>query len=248
MRVLLVTSQITYMPQNYLPLFKELFRLRKDFYIGLALLDNLDSKIAASTAGLFYLGANKIAKALVKNTLELPLSKREGLCHQNGIQTVRFKSMNDARAIQWVRDNKIDLIVNLRTRCIYKSEILSAPKLGCINIHHGILPKYRGTLCDLYALSEKRPAGFTIHQMNKKIDQGKILKTCEVNPGTENNYWSYLKETAKTEAAALTELLQEIETAGKITKGSENSCDDIVFTKNPDKLKIKSFINQGMTI
>ena len=146
------------------------------------------------------------------------------------------------------KKNKIDLIINLRTRCIYKDEILSSPRLGCFNIHHGLLPEYRGTLCDLFALAEQRPAGFTLHKMTQKIDAGVIIKVVEVNQGSERNYVEYLKSTMVPEAEALSNFINYIKENDLPPQGIPNKHDKVTYTKNPTKKQIKNFIREGMLL
>lgn len=236
------------MPGNYDSLFKKLLELEHAHIKGLALLQNMDRSILKSTAGLFYLGAKRIAFQLCKNIAELPLQKREKLFSDYNIPIFTWPNMNTASALGWVKKNDIDLIINLRTRCIYKTEILKAPKIGCINIHHGILPKYRGTLCDLYALSENREAGFTIHEMNEKIDAGLILKTKNVSIKGEVNYLDYLRRTGEIEAKELSSLIREINKNKSLPDGITNSCDRPIFTRNPNREQIRDFIKKGMIL
>src|SRR5690606_523522 len=110
--------------------------------------------------------------------------------------------------------------------CIYKRSILQAPRLGCLNVHHGLLPRYRGTMCDLYALSEGREAGFSVHVMTPKLDAGPILRRQIVGGGTRD-YLSYLRHTGPIEARVLTELVDEIENLGQLPTGDVNRCDDM---------------------
>lgn len=248
-RVLFVTSQVTYIPRNYLDLFKEFLSENSSVEVaGLILLQNLDFSLLKSVAGLSYLGANKVQRSLLKNIIELPLKKRENLFTKRELPVAIFKSMNDASAIKWVKEKNIDIIINVRTRCIYKSEILSIPKLGCINIHHGILPKYRGTMCDLYALSENREAGFTIHQMNKKIDDGLIFTAKAVSKGDDNDYVNYLQKGAAIEGRELSKLMDEIARNKVLPDGTENRTQEKVYTKNPTRQQIKNFKRKGMIL
>ena len=156
--------------------------------------------------------------------------------------------MNEDWLVDWVQSNEIDLIINLRTRCIYKEAILNAPRLGCLNIHHGILPKYRGTLCDLYALSEDRPAGFTIHGMVKKIDAGRIYHAEEVSDGSEKDYVHYLSQTAYKEGMALADLLEEVVRSGALPEGEPNTTEKVVFTKTPQRPEILKLKEMGMRL
>lgn len=248
MKVALVTSEVTYVPSNYLGLFEELLERAGHHVSGLFMLKNLSGGLIKQLLGLGLIGCRGVAGALARNIAELPLRKRERLFEQRALPVIRVSTMNDAAVIRWVRDNEIDLIVNLRTRCIYKKAILEAPKLGCINIHHGILPVYRGTLCDLYAMHEGRPAGFTVHVMNEKIDDGRILVLKEVSHPGEKNYIEYLSRTGREEGRVLAELLDRIAQTGTLPEGEANRCEKSVYTRNPDRARIREMREGGMIL
>ncbi|MFT6069171.1 MAG: methionyl-tRNA formyltransferase [Bacteriovoracaceae bacterium] len=242
------------MPDNYLDLFENLLQLNSSWVSGLVLLDNLDTKTTLQSIALPFLGAKDIGLQLLRNIVELPLRKREKVFKNLKIPVLNWQSMNSKEAIDYVLKNKIDLIVNLRTRCIYKKEILNAPKIGCLNIHHGLLPDYRGTFCDLYALTEGRKAGFSIHEMVEKIDAGKLHKVVpvaskeEIKIKNKYSYLNYLKKTAQVEAKALYELCLEIDKRRSFPEGEPNITEKKIFTKNPTKKQIKEFINQGFVL
>jgi len=242
------------MPDNYLALFESFLNKRADWVKGLVLLDNLDKKTLLQSLGLPLLGVREIGFQLIKNILETPLKERENLFEKHNIPTMLWDSMNSKSALDYVDRHSIDLIINLRTRCIYKSEILNAPKIGCLNIHHGILPNYKGTFCDLYALTENREAGFSIHEMNEKIDAGKVHSVVpvarkeDIRVKDKYSYLKYLSLTSEREAQALFELCQEIEKLNSFPKGQPNIPTDRVFTKNPDRKKIKTFLKKGFLL
>ncbi len=252
MKVLLVSSLLTYMPRNYLDLFESLLREVPDYVHGLVLLDNLDHKVLKSIVGLPLLGANRVFAELATNIAKLPLRERERLMERSQKKVYKIKTMNSKEALEIVLENNIDLIINLRTRDIYKKDILEAPNYGCLNIHHGLLPKYRGTMCDLYALSEEREAGFSIHMMNQKIDAGEIHQVVTVSRGDDKDYIAYLAKTAAVEGRALASLLRtfhrEIETTGSLPKGTPNIAPDKVYTKNPTRSQVAQMKKKGMIL
>ena len=54
--------------------------------------------------------------------------------------------------------------------------ILDTPRLGCINVHASLLPKYRGGAPVHYAiLNGDEKTGVTIMYMVKKMDAGNII-------------------------------------------------------------------------
>jgi methionyl-tRNA formyltransferase len=243
-KAVLVTSQVTYMPDNYRDLLESILATHSTLISGVILLENLDSATLKSAIGLPLLGSRSITAQLWRNILELPMRKREKLIGSYGIPLIEAKSMNDPQIVQWVVDHKIDLIINMRTRCIYKKNILQAPRLGCINIHHGLLPTYRGTLCDLYALTEKRPAGFSVHVMDKKIDNGPILNKTIVST-EDKDYLQYLKKTASKEAQVIVDILDYIQKHDSLPEGEPNKTESPIYTKNPTRKQIKHFRSQG---
>ncbi|MBI2520202.1 MAG: hypothetical protein HYV97_07285 [Bdellovibrio sp.] len=250
MRALLATSQITYVPGNYAPLFKQLLPLQAHQIKGIILLQNLSPQILIKALGLYAMGARKTGLGFLQNIVRLMLNwdPREVLARQFNVPVFKFESMNSPEAIKLVKDLDIDLVVNMRTRCIYKSPILAAPRLGCINIHHGLLPDYRGTLCDLYALSEGRPAGFSIHHMVEKVDAGVLYKRCEVGHG-DKNYQEYLKRSAQIEAQALSEIFSYIEKEGRLPEPlAFNSATPHHYSKTPNHKQIRAMIDQGLIL
>ncbi len=74
---------------------------------------------------------------------------------------------NSPEFIQSVKERGCDLIVSVACPYILKKQLLSLPRLGCINIHHAPLPRYKGmmpTFWQMY-LGEKH-VGVTIHSMD----------------------------------------------------------------------------------
>lgn len=248
MKTLLATSAVTYVPDNYYSLFAELMEEAGEHVAGLVVLEARWVDLLKTAAGLYWLGAHKVARTMARNIVELPLQRREALFVRRGLPVLRAKSMNDPQIIAWVERQRIDLVANLRTRCIYRKKLLSAPRLGCINIHHGLLPQYRGTLCDLYALADRRPAGFTIHAMSERVDAGRILVSREVSSGCERDYVEYLERTGRCEGRALADLLQRTAREGVLPTGCRNQCSRPVYTRTPDRGQIRELCAAGMVL
>lgn len=246
MNIALVTSQVTYIPNNYDNLILPLLKLGS--VKMLIELKNRESKLILKALGLALLGAPGVAKQLALNTLKTSSKKRKKICHQQNVEYKKIKTMNSSLALKIIKEHKIDLIINLRTRCIYKEEILKAPTFGCINVHHGLLPKYRGTMCDLYAIYEGRAAGFSVHQMEKKVDAGVIYRVQEVS-SEEKDYCKYLGQTNDFEFEVLSDLIKEIEQLNKLPESVLNQVSGkAIYTKNPDKEIIKSMLAKGMKL
>lgn len=248
MKVLLVTSDITYVPRNYADVFERLLDGAGEHIAGLVLLKEFPWNLIKRTAGLYATGCTGLASALTGNMFRLLLNCRGKLFRKLHLPVKRAATMNSPEMRGWVREQHIDLIINLRTRCIYKKPILNAPRLGCLNLHHGLLPEYRGTLCDLFALSENRPAGFTIHQMNERVDAGRILVQETVSEPGEKDYLAYLARTGQAEGESLARLIHEIAEQDHIPTGEPNACENPVFTRTPGSKELKALRAQGMIL
>lgn len=56
------------------------------------------------------------------------------------------------------------------------SKVFSIPRYGMINVHHELLPDYQGAQSVIWPIFHgQTTTGYTIHQIDKKIDNGKIL-------------------------------------------------------------------------
>ena len=76
----------------------------------------------------------------------------------------------------WLRDERVDVLLNVHSLYIIAAEVLEAPRLGAYNLHPGPLPEYSGLNCVSWAILEGATEyGVTLHQMVPKIDAGEIV-------------------------------------------------------------------------
>lgn len=75
-----------------------------------------------------------------------------------------------------VRTLNPELLVSAYFSQILKSEILSIPKRGCLNVHPGWLPAYRGAMAYFWVLKNGEDhAGVSVHWMDQGIDTGALI-------------------------------------------------------------------------
>ncbi len=78
-----------------------------------------------------------------------------------------------------LRENA-DIVITCAYGQIIPKEILDAPKLGCINVHASLLPKYRGGApIHKCLLDGEEKTGITIMYMAEKMDNGDIISQKE---------------------------------------------------------------------
>lgn len=74
-----------------------------------------------------------------------------------------------------------DLIVTCAYGQLVPSSILDLPRLGCINVHASLLPKYRGGAPIHHALiNGEEETGITIMYMDKSLDTGDIIEESRI--------------------------------------------------------------------
>ena len=81
-----------------------------------------------------------------------------------------------------------DLALNGGILEILKGDVLYAPKHGVLNIHPGILPKYRGCCAVEWAIYNGDPIGVTAHLMDEGIDTGPIVLAKTLDRSEFRNY------------------------------------------------------------
>jgi len=90
-------------------------------------------------------------------------------------QPVNFKDKNIQ---QQLKSYNADVMVVVAYGLLLPEVILSAPKLGCINVHGSILPKWRGAAPIQRSLEAgDTQTGVTLMQMDKGLDTGDMILT-----------------------------------------------------------------------
>lgn len=86
------------------------------------------------------------------------------------------ESINAPDSVRALRELRPDLFVVAAYGQILSSEVIEVPRLGAINVHASLLPKYRGAAPIQYAiLRGETETGITIFQLEPKLDAGPIL-------------------------------------------------------------------------
>ncbi len=107
-----------------------------------------------------------------KKVLTMPDVKIEALKHN--IEVIQPHKIKEE--YQEVLSLKPDLIITAAYGQIVPNAIIDAPRLGCINVHASLLPKYRGGAPVHQAIIDgEQQTGVTIMYMVAKMDAGNII-------------------------------------------------------------------------
>lgn len=100
------------------------------------------------------------------------------------LELLQPENINDDEVLNHLAQMELDLIIVAAYGQIFTQRLLDLPKLGCINIHASLLPRWRGASPIQHAiLSGDEYSGVTIMQMAKKMDAGDIWlqADCAIN-------------------------------------------------------------------
>ena len=104
--------------------------------------------------------------------------KAEAQLHD--IPVYQPESLKDEDAQQQLQALEADLMVVTAYGLLLPPPVLQAPRLGCINIHASLLPRWRGAAPIQRAiLAGDKKTGITIMQMDEGLDTGDMLAVAE---------------------------------------------------------------------
>lgn len=109
-----------------------------------------------------------------------PTTDVAAFCEQEGIPVIHVGPLSDPKSVDAVSRLDADILIHAGAG-ILRRGVLSAPKLGTLNAHMGILPRYRGMNVAEWAGLEGSRVGCTVHLINEGIDTGDIIDVAEVD-------------------------------------------------------------------
>lgn len=142
-----------------------------------------------------------------KRQIKMPEVKEVALKHDIPV----FQPVKIKEDYQAVIDMNPDLIITAAYGQMIPQAILDTPRLGCINVHASLLPKYRGGAPVHYAiLNGDEKTGVTIMYMVKKMDAGNIIYQKETAIEPDETVGELYDRLSFIGAEALIEALPDI--------------------------------------
>ena len=158
---------------------------------------------------------------------------------------VTVDNPNSSDFVQGIKNRNSDLIVSVACPFILKKLLLSTPPLGCINIHHAPLPRYKGMMPTFWQLYHgERTVGLTVHYMGEKLDEGDALlqESLTVEPGESLD--ALICRSKRQAAHCLARVLHQLAT-GSAERRSLNHDKGTYFTF-PTVAQIREFQKRGL--
>ncbi len=142
--------------------------------------------------------------------LQAPPVKELALEHC--IPVLQPLSLRDGEVQEGIRAWGADALVVVAYGKILPKAVLEMPRLGCINVHGSLLPKYRGAApIQWTVLNGDKVAGVTTMFMGEGMDTGDMLLKAETPVGEEETSGQLFDRLKDLGAGLLIETLERLE-------------------------------------
>ena len=134
-----------------------------------------------------------------------------------GIPVFQPERIKRAEGVEALKSLAPDLCVTAAFGQLLSQEILDVPKLGTINVHASLLPKYRGSAPVQWSvLNGDAETGVSIMQMDEGLDTGDVLYCKRIVIDPEETSGELFDRVTAVGAEALCETIPQI-AAGTLT-------------------------------
>jgi methionyl-tRNA formyltransferase len=147
------------------------------------------------------------------------------------IPRIPCPSVNDPKFVEYVKGLHIDLIAVYFFPQILKPAILQTPRLGVINCHPSLLPRYGGPHPAFWMIKNGESiAGVTVHVMTEGIDAGAIIAQHELLIGENETNGQLTQRQHRAASTLLTESINAM-AQGTIAPQPQNIAERSYFGK-----------------
>lgn len=176
----------------------------------------------------------------------LNLMTLKSICKSNNVKILNINDVNSEAFHNYVRKNNVDMIVSVSASQIFKNKTLKLPSIGCINLHNGPIPKYKGMMPNFWQmLNREEYSILSVHWMAPKLDQGKVIYRYKTMIDYNETLESLIIETKINSSKALLSVLHNklFENQEPLEEILESS-----YYSFPNRKDILEFRSKGMRI
>jgi methionyl-tRNA formyltransferase len=103
-----------------------------------------------------------------------------------GLSLYQPHKVRSGELATWVRERKPDVALVIAYGRILPRDVLEAPRLGCLNLHASLLPRYRGAAPIQWAIIRgESETGISLMQMDEGLDTGPVFSRHSLAIGAE---------------------------------------------------------------
>lgn len=134
------------------------------------------------------------------------------LAIEQGIAVFQPENAKTPESLNTLRQHDIDLYVTAAYGQILSAEFLAIPRLGAINLHGSLLPKYRGAAPVQFAvINGETETGVTVFQIEPKLDAGPMLGIVRTEIGEQETAGELHDRLSELAAPLAVDVIDRIE-------------------------------------
>lgn len=135
-----------------------------------------------------------------------------------GIPVFQPETLRGGALLPVLQETAPELIVVVAYGKILPLDMLAYPRLGCINLHGSLLPKYRGAApIQRAVMNGEKKTGLTTMFLSQGMDEGDMLLTAETEIGADETAGELTARLAQLGAPLLAETIEQI-AGGRIVR------------------------------
>ena len=160
---------------------------------------------------------------------------------KHGVPVIKVMgSVNSDESLSALRSLEADLFISITGNQIFKRPLLDIPRLGTLNLHTALLPKYRGLMPSFWVLKNKeKQTGVSVFFVDEGIDSGPILVQKKIN--IENiSQWELIRMTKFLGMEAILEGIELIQSGDyELIANNEEESTYYSFPTRQDVIEFK---------
>lgn len=130
---------------------------------------------------------------------------------QHGLEVWQPDKIRGGRLRRWLQEREVDLAVVAAFGRILTAPMLRAPRLGCVNLHASLLPRWRGASPIHRAVAAgDAESGVCLMQMDVGLDTGPVLARAAVAIAPDDTAASLHDKLARAGAMLLSDRLSDL--------------------------------------
>jgi methionyl-tRNA formyltransferase len=129
---------------------------------------------------------------------------------EKNLTLLQYPSLKTDSAISEITSQEADIYIVFAFGHIIPKKIFDAPKLGTINLHGSLLPKYRGASPVQQAILDgEKLTGISLQYITEELDAGDIILSNEVEISIEDNSETLLAKLTEKGIESILEILKK---------------------------------------
>jgi methionyl-tRNA formyltransferase len=168
------------------------------------------------------------------------------LAEKRGFPLLPVASVNSQDYIDRVKALRPEMIVSVAAPEIFKSPLLSVASIGCLNIHSGKIPEYRGMMPTFWQMLEGKPfVTVTVHEMVPKLDAGGVVDTFEFPLSDRDSLDRVISGTKQEGARLMIRVLERIAATRRMPEATPLDMSKARLFKFPQPVDVAKFRARG---